>query len=43
MMISKINLDSLRHNITIVPQDPFILEGTLKENLEPLNKNKVKF
>ena len=38
--ISKINLDSLRHNITIVPQDPFILEGTLKENLDPLNKNK---
>ncbi len=36
--ISKINLDSLRHNITIVSQEPFILEGTLRENLDPLKK-----
>ena len=36
--ISKINLDSLRHNITIVSQDPFILEGTLRDNLDPLKK-----
>ena len=36
--ISKINLDSLRHNITIVSQEPFILEGTLRDNLDPLKK-----
>ena len=40
--ISKINLDSLRQNITIVSQDPFILEGTLRENIDPLNKHKEK-
>ena len=37
--ISKINLDSLRHNITIVSQEPFILEGTLRDNLDPLKKH----
>ena len=40
--ISQINLDSLRQNITIIPKDPFIFEGTLKENIDPLNKNKEK-
>ena len=38
--ISKINLDSLRQNITIVSQEPFILEGTLRENIDPLFKYK---
>ena len=40
--ISKINLDSLRQNITIIPKEPFILEGSLKENIDPLNKYKEK-
>lgn len=35
--ISKIDLQTLRNNITVVPQDPFILEGTLKENIDPLH------
>lgn len=35
--IRKINLSSLRQNISVVPQDPFILEGTLRENLDPMN------
>ena len=35
--ITKINLSSLRQNISVVPQDPFILEGTLRENLDPMN------
>ena len=38
--ISRINLDSLRQNITIVSQEPFILEGTLRENIDPLFKYK---
>ena len=38
--ISKINLDFLRQNITIVSQEPFILEGTLRENIDPLFKYK---
>ena len=35
--ISKISLKKLRRSISIVPQEPFLLEGTLKENLDPLN------
>ena len=36
--IRKLNLQFLRQNITIVPQDIFLMEGTLKENIDPLNK-----
>ena len=36
--IKKLNLDFLRQNLTIVTQEPFLLEGTLKENIDPLNK-----
>ena len=36
--ISKINLDFLRENISIVPQDPFIFEGSLRDNIDPLKK-----
>ena len=36
--IQKINLDFLRENISIVPQDPFIFEGTLRDNIDPLKK-----
>ena len=35
--ISNIPLKKLRHNISIVPQEPFLLEGTLKTNIDPLN------
>ena len=36
--ISTIGLDLLRSNITIIPQDPCLLEGTLKYNIDPFNK-----
>jgi ATP-binding cassette subfamily C (CFTR/MRP) protein 1 len=35
--ISDIPLKKLRRSISIVPQEPFLLEGTLKTNLDPLN------
>ena len=37
--ISTIGLDLLRSNLTIIPQDPCLLEGTLKYNIDPFNKN----
>ena len=36
--IQKINLDFLREHLSIVPQDPFIFEGTLRDNIDPLKK-----
>ena len=30
-------LKKLRRSLSIVPQEPFLLEGTLKTNLDPLN------
>ena len=38
--IGTIGLDLLRSNLTIIPQDPCLLEGTLKYNIDPFNKNK---
>jgi len=35
--ISEIPLKKLRRSVSIVPQEPFLLEGTLKTNLDPLN------
>lgn len=35
--ISEIGLSKLRSNITIIPQEPCLVEGTLKYNIDPLN------
>jgi ABC-type multidrug transport system fused ATPase/permease subunit len=35
----KTNLDALRNAISIIPQSPELLEGTLRENLDPLNEH----
>ena len=35
--ISKIGLNKLRRNLTIIPQDPSLMEGTLRYNIDPLN------
>ncbi|KAI0317990.1 hypothetical protein OF83DRAFT_1118292 [Amylostereum chailletii] len=34
----KINLDALRSNITIIPQVPELLSGTLRQNLDPFGE-----
>lgn len=36
--IALLGLKKLRENITLIPQDPLIFNGTVKENLDPLNK-----
>ena len=36
--ISKIDLYSLRENISIIPQEPTLIEGSLKYNIDPYNK-----
>ena len=35
--ISAIPLEKLRKNITIIPQDPVLIEGTLRFNIDPFN------
>lgn len=35
--IRKVGLDLLRHNLTYIPQDPILMEGTLKFNIDPFN------
>ena len=34
-----INLDALRSKITIIPQHPELLSGTLRENLDPFSEH----
>jgi len=34
-----INLDALRSNITIIPQIPELISGTLRQNLDPFEQN----
>ena len=36
--ITKIGLSLLRDSITVIPQDPTLIEGTLRENLDPAGK-----
>ncbi|KAF5338427.1 hypothetical protein D9758_012247 [Tetrapyrgos nigripes] len=35
---SKVNLDALRSSITIIPQVPELLSGTLRQNLDPFDQ-----
>ncbi|KAI0800050.1 P-loop containing nucleoside triphosphate hydrolase protein [Fomes fomentarius] len=35
----KLNLDALRSNITIIPQSPELLRGTLRQNLDPFSEH----
>jgi len=37
--IGDIGLHDLRHNITMIPQDPVIYSGTIRFNLDPFNKH----
>lgn len=36
--ISKMDLKVLRNGMTIIPQDPYLFEDTLRNNLDPMNK-----
>ncbi|KAL4243444.1 hypothetical protein ABKN59_001093 [Abortiporus biennis] len=36
---NKLNLDALRSNITIIPQVPELLSGTLRQNLDPFSQH----
>ncbi|KAJ3512976.1 hypothetical protein NLJ89_g3209 [Agrocybe chaxingu] len=36
---NKLNLDALRSNITIIPQMPELLSGTLRRNLDPFDQH----
>jgi len=38
ILTSAINLDALRSNITIIPQIPELLNGSLRENLDPFSQ-----
>lgn len=36
---SNLNLEALRNNITIIPQQPELLSGTLRSNLDPFDEH----
>lgn len=36
---AQIDLSAVRSNITIIPQDPELLSGTLRENLDPFGEH----
>jgi len=36
--IKNLGLHELRKNITIIPQDPFVIEGTIQKNIDPFDK-----
>ena len=35
--IGKVDLNTLRQKVTVIPQDPTLFTGTLKFNLDPFN------
>jgi len=37
--VNKVDLETLRSKITVIPQDPVIFNGTLKFNLDPTGKH----
>ncbi|KAL7753938.1 hypothetical protein RI367_000870 [Sorochytrium milnesiophthora] len=37
--ISKVGLADLRSRLTIIPQDPMLFQGTIRDNLDPLSKH----
>lgn len=39
MNTSALNLDALRSNITIIPQQPELMSGTLRQNLDPFGEH----
>ncbi|KAF5389262.1 hypothetical protein D9757_003539 [Collybiopsis confluens] len=39
MLTSALNLDALRSQITIIPQTPELLSGTLRQNLDPFEEH----
>ncbi|KAF9078002.1 hypothetical protein BDP27DRAFT_1207896 [Rhodocollybia butyracea] len=39
LSISKLNLEALRTNITIIPQMPELISGSLRENLDPFEEH----
>lgn len=37
--VSKIGLEDLRSNLTIIPQDPVVFSGTIRFNLDPFSRH----
>lgn len=37
--ISGVNLEALRRNVTIIPQQPELMSGTLRQNLDPFEEH----
>lgn len=38
LLTDKLNLDALRNQITIIPQQPELLSGSLRQNLDPFDQ-----
>jgi len=36
--ISKLGLHTLRKNVAFIPQQPFLLQGSIRENVDPFNE-----
>lgn len=37
--VSAIGLHHLRHNVSIIPQDPYLFSGTLRSNVDPYEEH----